>query len=166
MCPQIPEEQFGTLAGCEEKQFDIEMRPTDADVAIRHYYAAKYPVFGELVKLSNSKVGSLKSDALAERLWAKSPVETVVHSSPHGPFCTYVERTEKSQTRVTLTSVDLYAYETESCHVVIRTDSQKKRPGDAYSTLPPLTEKGLRDWIRAGQGKGAREARPRRESGL
>ena len=117
--------------------------PTEVDNRIQAYFINKYPAYAELNALTYSS-DTLKRIAELQKI---CPVDRVDSSFTYGPFVTFVERTEKSDTEVTITYVHLYGLYADSkntCSIRIRVRTEEKQKDFGYSSLDPITEDEIR----------------------
>jgi len=136
------------LSGC--KQFEIETGKPCAEVesAIRQYYVDKYPLFAELTGLCQKQVRTMEDLRKSGDLHKLSPVSEIINSYPHGPYISFVERTELSEDRISVLSVNLHAKDDGICRVVVRVDKRKKQDGLPFAKDKPITEEDIQKIMR------------------
>ncbi len=124
--------------------------PTEVDNRIQAYFINKYPAYAEL-NASTYSLGTLNRIAELQKI---CPVDRVDSSFTYGPFVTFVERTEKSDTEVTVTYVRLYGLYAgkNTCSIRIRVRTEEKQKDFGYSSLDPVTEDEIRILVENGKG--------------
>ena len=128
---------FAALFGCSSKGTITNVPPAAIDRNIREYYVRKYPEFAQIVAIGDRKQGwnEIKQ---ADELRKRCPVDYIKHSRPGGPLCTYVERTQKTASQMTVTTTTIYGVQGGS-RVVIDADVLECREGISVSLLAPIS---------------------------
>jgi len=121
----------------------------EVESAIHQYYVDKYPQFAALNAWSVGESKTLE-ESLRKlgRLQDASPVSTMVNSSPDMPFMIFAERTELSESEVSVVTVELYRNEDGTCRVVVREATREKQDGDPFAKGKPITEEEIRSFIK------------------
>jgi hypothetical protein len=135
------------VSGCQQ-QIETGKPCPVVESAIRQYYAHKYPSFAELTVLVQKKNSTGVDWTRAGELHKVSPVSEIINSYPHGPYISFVERTELSEDKISFLSVNLYANEDQTCKVVVRVDERKKQDGVPFASRKPITEEDIRKMMR------------------
>lgn len=135
------------LVGCHGKTFNSDEPYSKVRDGIRSYYLHKYPEFAELVVLQDQRAATPELLKRIGKLHELSPVKERVNSFPDGPPVTFIECNESSKTMLSVATLNLYASKDGTCRLVVDVDTQPKKPGVAYSTLPPISEEDILKFV-------------------
>ncbi len=130
------------LTGCQTFELNTGKACTEIANTIRNYYTTKYATFAELTSLRKQQ-DILATFKRVDELFKVCPVSEIVNSYPSGPYLSFFESTQLSESTISIVSLNLYANEDRTCRVVIRVDKRNKQENSPFSMKAPISKAEL-----------------------